>query len=327
MLDGISATNSCNTKLLVTGATGFVGRALVNHLSGNRFHVVAATRGEIYLGPLIQSTLVGDIGPNTDWSAALEGVGVVIHLAARVHQMRDHHSNPLAAYRAVNVEGTKQLALQAAIAGVRQFIFLSSVKVYGDSSEPGRPFHLNSELRPVDDYGRSKMEAEAALREIEQANGMKVTVIRSPLVYGPGVAANFGELIRWVSSGWPLPFGGLTKNARSFVALDNLVNLLIICVNNPKAAGQTFLVSDGQDLSTADLVARLASAMGRSPNLLAIPLWILKWIAHIAGRTSAFDRLTTSLQVDISHTVDQLGWNPVVSQEQALGRTVATHRR
>lgn len=312
---------------MITGATGFVGRALLGQLSSSGFHVTAATRNEVYVAPSIQSIPVGDIGPNTDWSAALKGVGIVIHLAARVHQMRDSHPDSLAAYRTVNAEGTKQLALQAAMTGVRQFIFLSSVKVYGESSEPGRPFRLNSELRPVDGYGQSKMEAEAALREIEQATGMKVTVIRSPLVYGPGVAANFGEMIRWISSGWPLPLGGLTENVRSFVALDNLVNLLITCIDNPKAAGQTFLVSDGQDLSTADLVLSLASAMGRSPNLFAVPLWILKRIAHMAGRTSAFDRLTTSLQVDISHTVDQLSWTPVVSQEQALARTVAAHRR
>jgi nucleoside-diphosphate-sugar epimerase len=314
------------SRLLITGATGFVGRALLSHLSSTGCHVIATTRGKAYFGPSIQSVPVGNIGPNTDWSTALKSVGTVIHLAARVHQMRDHHSDPLSAYSAVNTEGTKQLALQAAIAGVKQFIFLSSVKVYGESSNPGQPFNLDSEFRPVDDYGRSKMEAEVALREIEQSYGMNVTVIRSPLVYGPGVAANFGEMIRWISLGWPLPLGGLTKNARSFVAVDNLVNLLATCIDNPKAAGQTFLVSDGQDLSTADLVRRLASAMGKSPNLFVAPFWILKWVARIAGRASALDRLTTSLQVDISHTVNQLGWTPVVSQEMALLRTVAAQR-
>ncbi len=317
---------SSQPKILVTGATGFVGRALLSQLSSSRFDVTAATRDEVSVGPCIQSTLVGNIGPNTDWSIALKGVSIVIHLAARVHQMRDRHPDSLAAYRAVNAEGTKQLALQAAMTGARQFIFLSSVKVYGESSEAGRPFHLDSELRPVDDYGRSKMEAEAVLREIERTHGMKVTIIRSPLVYGPGVAANFGEMIRWVSSGWPLPLGALPKNARSFVALDNLVNLITTCIDNPKAAGQTFLVSDGQDLSTVDLIRRLASAMGRSPSLFSVPLWALKWIARLVGRTHAFDRLTTSLQVDISHTVGQLDWTPVVSQDQALSKTVAAQR-
>jgi nucleoside-diphosphate-sugar epimerase len=266
---------------------------------------------------------VGDINYETDWSIALRDVRTVIHLAARVHRECDRGTDSLISYRLVNVDGTKRLAEQAAQTGVQYFIFLSSAKVYGSSSIAGVPLRYDSELLPIDAYGQSKMEAEIALREIELSTQMKVTTIRTPLVYGPGVRAHFAELMRWISWGLPIPLGALYNNSKSLIGINNLVDVIEVCLKEPqKAAGKTFLVSDGQDISTAELIRRISQAMGKPAKLIYLPITILKLLAKLTGQISKFERLANSFQLDISHTCDQLNWSPTESLDQGLHAAV-----
>ena len=278
----------------------------------------------------IQNVVVGDIGSDTDWSAALTGVDCVIHCAARAHVTNETEADALAAYRAVNVEGTRRLAEQAAAAGVRRLVFLSSVKVDGESTDglPG-PFRSGSPrgYAPRDDgklqdpYGISKREAEDALWEISTKTGLEVVVIRPPLVYGPGAKGNLARLLKLVRSGVPLPLGAV-QNKRSLIGLDNLVDLLIRCVDHPAAAGQTFLVSDGEDLSTPDLLRHMAAAMGRSARLFPVPVSLLRLAGSALGKRAEIDRLVGSLQIDSSHTRQVLGWAPPVSVQEGIRRMV-----
>jgi nucleoside-diphosphate-sugar epimerase len=260
--------------------------------------------------------------PSTDWSIALEGVAVVVHSAARVHVMHDTEADPLAAFRAVNVEGTLNLARQAAAAGVKRFVFVSSVKINGESTQLGRAFTEVDLPNPQDAYGQSKHEAEQGLRQLSTDTGMKVAIIRPPLVYGPGVKANFASLMRAVQRGWPLPLGAV-HNQRSLVALDNLVDFIVTCITHPQATNQTFLVSDGQDLSTTELVRGLAQAAGVPARLLPVPVWALQAGASLLGKGDAVQRLCGNLQVDISKARSLLGWVPPVSVEEGLRRAVA----
>lgn len=264
----------------------------------------------------------GDLGPDADWRPALSGVQAVVHCAARVHIMADTSADPLAEFRRVNVDGTLALARQAAAAGVRRFVLLSSVKVHGEATAPGHPFHADDAPRPEDAYGLSKHEAEQALRHLAAETGLEVVVVRSPLVYGPGVKANFAQLMRAVALGVPLPLGAL-HNRRSLVGLDNLVDLLRVCLDHPAAANQTFLVSDGEDLSTTELVHRLGRALGRPARLLPVPAPLLRAGAALLGRRAAVDRLCGSLQVDIASTRARLGWTPPVSVDEGLRRAAA----
>jgi len=265
---------------------------------------------------------VGEINAGTDWSSVLADREVVVHLAARVHVMHDRADDPLTAFRHTNVAGTLALARQAAAAGVRRFVFISSVKVLGEASLPGRPLQSEDAPAPQDAYGLSKLEAERGLREIAAQTEMELVIIRPPLVYGPGVRANFRALISVVSRGIPLPLAAL-DNRRSLVGLDNLVDLIVTCVRHPAATGQTFLVSDGEDLSTPELIRRLGRAMGRPAHLFWLPVWLLQLGATLLGKRAALQRLAGNLQLDIAATRVRLNWSPPVSVDEGLRRAVA----
>lgn len=313
-----------NTRtVLVTGATGFVGRALIDRLiaDGGR-PVRAAVRAPGATMPDgVSVVVVGGIDDHTDWSAAVEGVDTVIHTAARVHVMQERAADPLAAFRVVNVDGTLRLARAAAAAGVRRFVFVSSIKVNGEETPPGRPYAADDPPTPVDPYGVSKLEAERGLEEIGRSTSMEIAIVRPVLVYGPGVRANFRAMMRLVQRGIPLPLGTV-HNRRSLVALHNLVDLLVVCVDHPAAANQAFLVSDGEDVSTTELIRRIAKAMGRSPRLFAMPSMVLQLGARLLGQATVAQRLCGSLQVDIEKTRRLLGWRPPVDIDTALAETV-----
>ncbi|ABA75791.1 MULTISPECIES: UDP-glucose 4-epimerase family protein [Pseudomonas] len=306
-------------RVLVTGARGFVGEAVVFRLLLDRRVVpVAAARGETRLKGLcpIVSLELGDQAALPD----LNGIDVIVHAAARVHVMDDSSSDPLAEYRRVNVDGTLQLAQQASAAGVKRFIFISSIKVNGEQTEPDRPFTALDRPMPKDPYGVSKLEAELALQKLAQETGMEVVIIRPPLVYGPGVRANFLSMMRWLDKGVPLPFGAI-DNRRSLVSLTNLVDLVVTCIDHPKAAGQVFLVSDGEDLSTTTLLSGMARALGKTAALVPLPAVLLTWPAKLLGKGALAQRLCGSLQVDIRHTREVLGWTPPSRVERALRQT------
>ena len=274
----------------------------------------------------MQTVLVSDLSVDTDWSLALLGVSQVVHAAARVHVMQDAALDALTEYRRVNVQGTLNLARQAAATGVKRFIFLSSVKVNGEATQPGQFFTADDAPSPQDPYGISKMEAVEGLREIAARTGMEVVIIRPPLVYGPGVKANFQAMTRWLVRGAPLPFAAITHNRRSLVALDNLVDLIVTCIHHPAAANQTFLVSDGEDLSTTDLLRRMGHALGKPARLLPVPPALLKLEATLLGKPEMAQRLCGSLQVDISKTRQLLGWSPPVSVDEGLRRAAMGSR-
>jgi UDP-glucose 4-epimerase len=285
------------------------------------WRIVAAVRSSCQLPEGVEVATVNVIDDETNWTDALDGGdGVVIHLAARVHVMQDVAVDPLAEFRMINVEGTLNLARQAAEAGVRRFIYLSTIKVNGEQTLPGHPFTERDLPAPLDPYGISKYEAEQGLRKLAQHTKMEVVIIRPPLVYGPGVKANFLNMMRWLHKGLPLPFATI-NNRRSLVALDNLIDLIVVCLKHPEAANQTFLVSDGEDLSTTGLLHRMAHALGRPPRLLPIPTSLLKVVAAILGRRDMAQRLCGSLQVDISKTKTLLGWSPPISVDEGLRRT------
>ncbi|WP_053269669.1 UDP-glucose 4-epimerase family protein [Pseudomonas chlororaphis] len=306
-------------KILVTGATGFVGEAVVFRLLlDKQFTPVAAVRASTRLSGLCQIVSFDLEDPMR--VPSLEGVDVVVHCAARVHVMNETAEDSLVAYRVANVDGTLRLARRAVKAGVSRFIFISSIKVNGERTDPDRPFKFTDVPAPADPYGVSKLEAENALQKLSQETGMDVVIIRPPLVYGPGVKANFLNMIRWINRGIPLPLGKV-KNRRSFVALGNLVDLVVTCITKPAAAGQIFLVSDGEDISTTQLLRRMAFALGKAVILLPIPVVMLKVAASVLRKAAVFERLCDSLQVDIRHTQEVLGWMPPLSTEQALRQT------
>ncbi len=308
--------------ILVTGGTGFVGSALLKRLVKDGFEARASARSSLSTELKgAQYHPIRDMTVSTDWNAALIGVKAVVHCAARVHVMQDDEADPLQAYREVNVYGTLNLARQAAQAGVGRFVFVSSIKVNGEATQPGQPFSADAVPSPLDPYGVSKLEAEQGLRDIEARTGMEVVIVRPPLVYGPGVKANFASMMRWVVRGIPLPLGAI-HNARSMVALDNLVDLLVTCLKHPAAAGQTFLVSDGQDVSTTELLRRIANAMGKKVMLLPVPAWVLEWGATLVGKRAVAQRLCGSLQVDIAKTRRLLGWTPPLTLDQGLKKAV-----
>ena len=291
----------------------------------SQFHEVTAVgrRAQDLSHAGLSSFGVGNIDGATRWSTVLRGKDAVIHLAARVHVMRESAGDPLAEFRRVNTEGTLNLARQAVLAGVKRFVFISSVKVNGESTEPGHSFTEADTPNPQDAYGQSKHEAEQGLRQLSADTGMEVVIIRPPLVYGPGVKANFAVLMRAVQRGWPLPLGAV-HNQRSLVALDNLVDLIVTCITHPQAANQTFLVSDGEDLSTPDLIRRMARALNRSARLLPVPVLALQAGASLLGKGDAVQRLCGNLQIDISKARSLLGWLPPWSVDEGLRRAVGT---
>ena len=303
-------------KILVTGASGFVGKSLCADLKTRGAIVISAIRS----GPVDPGVFsVGDINGETDWRRVLEECNAVVHLAARVHHMQDTASNPVAEFRRVNAEGTLSLGRQAAAFGVRRFVFVSSIKVNG---EVGRVRYSDADIAaPADAYALSKWEGEQGLRQIAADTGMEVVIIRPPLVYGPGVKANFAALMHAVQKGWPLPLGAI-HNRRSLVALDNLVDFIITCITHPKAANQTFLISDGQDLSTTELVRGMAKAAGVPARLLPVPVWALEWAGRCVGKRDAIQRLCGNLQIDSSKARDLLGWVQKISVEEGLLRVM-----
>ena len=262
---------------------------------------------------------VGDISPATDWKHALQGIDHVVHLAARVHVMRDTAVDPMAEFRRANVDSSLQLARQAMAAGVSRFVYISSIKVNGDSSAAGHPFRASDTPQPVDPYGRSKYEAEQALRALTTGTRMELVVVRPPLVYGPGVRANFRGMMEWLRRGIPLPFGAV-DNCRSLVSLDNLCDVIVTCLRHPAAGGQTFLVSDDDDISISELLRRLGLALGHPARLLSISPTLLRAGLNVLGRPAVAQRLLGSLQVDITHTREVLGWQPPVALDEGLRR-------
>lgn len=309
-------------RILLTGTTGFVGNALLQQITaeGHYDPVVAIRRQVVGLPYGVHVMRVNGLQPETQWSKVLEGCEVVVHLAARVHVMHDTSSGPLAEFRMINVEGTLSLARQAAAAGVRRFIFISSIKVNGEGTPVNMPYLAGAQAAPADPYGISKMEAEHGLRALAGETGMEVVIIRPTLVYGPGVKANFLNMMRWLHKGVPLPFGAI-HNRRSLVALDNLVDLIMTCVEHPAAANQTFLVGDGEDLSTTELLLRMSVALGKPARLLPVPSRLLEVGAKLLGKQALAQRLCGSLQVDISKTRELLNWTPPVSVDEALRKT------
>lgn len=307
-------------KVFLTGVTGFVGRATAERLLKDGHQVRAAVRHTgVALAQGIESVPFDDLSGH-DWSTSLEGQDLVIHCAARVHVMNEASLDPLSEFRRINVEGTLNLARQAANAGVRRFIFISSIKVNGEGTTAGRPYTADDTAKPSDPYGVSKLEAEQELFVLASQTGMEVTIIRPVLVYGPGVKANFLSMLGWLNRGVPLPLGAI-HNKRSMVALDNLIDLIMTCKQHPAAANQVFLVSDGEDLSTTQLLQRTAEALGKSAWLIPIPSSLLILAARLLGKPAIAQRLCGSLQVDINKTRELLGWIPPVSVDEALGKT------
>ncbi|WP_252271386.1 UDP-glucose 4-epimerase family protein [Pseudomonas subflava] len=308
-------------RVLVTGASGFVGGALLRRLAEEPdVEGVAGVREQDPASPHCEQLVLGNLEDLLIGPQQLQGVSVIVHTAARVHVMHERSSDPLSEFRRVNVEGTLALARMAAEAGVRRFVFLSSIKVNGESSLPGVPFRADDPPCPQDPYGLSKLEAERGLQRIADETGLEVVIVRPPLVYGPGVRANFLSMMRWLHRGIPLPLGGI-DNRRSLVALDNLVDLLVCCLRHPAAANQTFLVSDGEDLSTSELLRRLGHALRRPARLVAWASRPLRLLLRWAGREALVQRLFGSLQVDIDKTRTLLGWSPVMTSGDALNQT------
>lgn len=308
-------------RILITGATGFVGHALTLNLIHREFNVVASVRKMSQELPTeIRQEVVGELGANTDWSEALKNVDVIVHLAARVHVMSEIVADPLTEYRSINVEGTLNLARQAVSAGVKRFIFISSIKVNGESTPLNQPYTAEDIPAPVDPYGISKYETEESLRSLAAATGMEVVIIRPPLVYGPGVKANFLNMMCWLSRGVPLPLGNI-HNKRSLIALDNFVDLIVTCIGHPAAANQIFLASDDEDLSTTELLQRLGNALGRPARLVSVSVGVVDIVARLLGKRNLSQRLLSSLQVDITKTRKLLNWQPPVNVNEALKKT------
>ncbi len=304
-------------QVLVTGASGFVGRALGAEVISRGLAVQGVARTPCDLPKGVKNVVVGSIDGSAVWRDALLGCDAVVHLAARVHVMHDTAVDPLAEFRRVNVLGTINLARQAAAAGVRRFVFVSSIKVNGDSTQSGQLFSADGVPSPKDDYGVSKMEAEQGLRELAAQTGMAVVIIRPPLVYGPGVKANFAAMMHWLKRGVPLPLGAI-HNQRSLVSLGNLTDLIMTCLTHPDAANQTFLVSDGEDVSTTELLRRMGQAMGCPAHLIPVPAGVLKLAAAMVGKRDVAQRLCGSLQVDIGKTRRLLGWSPPFTLDEGL---------
>lgn len=321
----MTSTPDSQAVTLVTGASGFVGRAVCTLLAARKCAVRGVVRKlsssnieyPVYIQP-------GGISPSTDWSEPLADVNQVIHLAARVHIMHDTAADPLAEFRAINVDGTLNLARQAAAAGVKRFIFLSTIKVNGEISDS--PYTESDSPMPQNAYATSKMEAELGLRDIASNLGMEVVILRSPLVYGPSVGANFLSLLRAVDLGLPMPFG-LIDNRRSLIYLGNLVDAVTACMTHPDAAGKTYLVSDGEDISTPELIRQLARALDCSPRLLPIPSGLMKLAGRLLSKKQEVDRLLGSLTIDSSAIRHDLDWIPPFSMQEGLLTTANWYRQ
>jgi nucleoside-diphosphate-sugar epimerase len=308
-------------NIVVTGANGFVGRRVVEWFAGKGVKVFAATRQPVEGLPVgARRVPAPDLQSSADWTGIVAGADVVVHCAARVHVMDEMAEDPLVDFRRLNVDATLALATAAAAAGVKRFVFISSVKVNGEHTALGHPFRADDPPAPVDPYGISKKEAEENLFELSRRTGLEIVVIRPVLVYGPGVQANFRAMMKVVARGVPLPLGA-TANKRSMVYIDNLADLIFIAATHGNAAGKIFLVSDGEDLSTTQILRMLGQAMGKKPILVPIPALLISSLAALVGKGTVAQRLFGSLQVDISYTREILGWSPPVAVEEGLART------
>lgn len=327
------------SKVLLTGGTGFVGAALLNHFVANGSEVGALVRNEAAVLPNGVKRVVGDLDglggvqsvgdPSALLRMTLQDCDVAVHAAARAHVMRDEVEKPLAEYRKVNRDATLALARMAADAGVKRFVFVSSVKVNGEVTRPGHSFSPSDEYVPSDPYGLSKYEAEQGLLQIARETSMEVVIIRPPLVYGPNVKGNFASMMNWVKKGIPLPLGAV-HNLRSLVALDNLVDFIALCADcerSPKAANEVFLISDGEDVSTSDLLRKVAKAYGVKSRLLPVPVGLMKVAAKLLGKGAVADRLFGNLQVDSSKARDLLGWQPVVTMDEQLAKMAGAEKK
>lgn len=303
--------------IFLTGSTGFVGQALCKTLPSEQLVIFGRKKNDIPSARFHQ----GIISSKTDYTDALSGIDVVIHSAARVHMMTDDSANPLEAYREVNTYGTLNLASQAAKAGIKRFIFVSSVKVNGETTVGEQVFRFDDVPSPQDAYGISKAEAEAGLLNLAKETGMEVVIIRPPLVYGAGVKANFAAMLNLAKKNLPLPLGAI-NNLRSMVALDNLVDLIQTCISHPKAANQIFLVSDDFDISTTTLLTTMTLAYGKTPRLLPFPVSLIKGLATLVGKSTVADRLCGSLRIDIQHTKNTLNWAPPISFQEGIQRCI-----
>ena len=304
-------------KVLITGSNGFVGSNLVKYLEPSGCEVVriyrqvpdALKKEKNYFS-------VGDINEHTQWKNALKGVDCVVHLAARVHVMKENVADPLAAFRSVNTDGTLNLARQAVEAGVKRFVYLSSIKVNGEQTG-SIPFSETDHAAPQEPYAQSKYEAEQHLLDLSKQTGLEIVIIRPPLVYGPGVKGNFSTMMSWIAKGIPLPFGAI-NNKRSLLALDNLVSFIDCCIMHPVAANEIFLISDGEDVSTTELLQKVAKAMGLKITLVPVPVSWMRFTAKLLGKQAVADRLFASLQVDSTKAQKLLGWQPVISMNGQL---------
>jgi len=310
------------SNVFVTGASGFVGHALIDKmLTNSDYKIFAAVRKLVPdFSSAVEQWKYDGISSTTDWNIALQGIDFIIHTAARVHIMSDTVHDPLEEFRAVNTIGTLNLARQAANSGVKRFVYLSSIKVNGESTQLGMPFTEDDKFIPSDPYALSKYEAELGLLKLAKKTQMEIVIIRPPLVYGPDVKANFLSMMKWLNKSIPLPFGAI-YNKRSLVALDNLVDLILTCIDHPEAANQVFLVSDGEDLSITELLNRVASALGKKPKLLPVNQQLLELGLKLIGKKDLAQRLCGSLQVDISKAKQILNWTPPVSVDEGLRKT------
>jgi len=311
-------------KILVTGASGFIGKTLCNKLIKLSFNVQGAVRSldSLTFDYNFKAVTVGEIGANTNWINALKDIDCIIHCAGKAHSISK--KNNINMYHSINTEGTKNLAEQAVKAGVKRLVFLSSVKVNGESTGKtfnNKIFTNKSVLNPKDAYSISKFESEKLLWKISSKTDLEVVVVRLPLVYGYGVKGNLMRLIKLIKSGIPLPFD-LIKNQRSLIGIDNLVDLLVRCIEHPDAKSKTFLVSDGEDLSTPELLKNIASAMGRSAFMFPFPISLLKFFGFVLGKSSEIDRLTGSLQIDNNYTKKILNWSPPISVQEGIKRMI-----
>lgn len=309
-------------KLLVTGGSGFIGKAVCENLKKNNYTINITSRRDIVTNLRgVKIYNINEIDENTNWFQALNAVSCVIHCAAKTHVINNNKQNSLSSFRKVNVEGTLNLAKQAVACGVKRFIFISSIKVNGERTKKSSMFRYNDIPKPQDSYGISKWEAEKGLWKISKETGLEVVIIRAPLVYGPAVKGNLRRLIKLIQSRAPLPFS-LIKNQRSLIGIDNLVDVIIRCIDDNRASGNTFLVSDEKNLSTIDLIRQIASSMGLSVRLFPLPLSLLKFFGFLLGRKAEINRLIGSLQIDNNYTKQTLNWKPTISVEEGIKRMV-----
>ncbi|WP_298979229.1 hybrid nucleoside-diphosphate sugar epimerase/sugar transferase [uncultured Psychrobacter sp.] len=314
-------------RLLLTGATGFVGNAIQQRIVADaNYDLTIAVRNINEQSDAVRIVKVDDLTTSTDWSDALKSVDVVVHTAARVHVMDDKSANPLTEFRKINVEGTLNLARQAVDAGVKRFIFISSIKVNGEGTELGRPYTASSKPNPTDPYGLSKYEAELGLKEIASNSAMSYVIIRPTLVYGENVKGNFQSLMKWTYKGVPLPVGGIKHNLRSLVSVDNLVDFIITCIEHKDAKNEVFLVSDDDDISTADLLEEISKGLGVKNKAINIPPKLINTAASVIGKSGVGQRLSGSLQVDISKAKTLLGWEPKYSTSESIQKTAKYYK-